>query len=71
MDGTCKWFSSLAAEQQCRSKPLETTEPSPSPVPPEMSEESALKKIDEDVKEFFAVRNIHEEAYYLSSSQVP
>jgi translation initiation factor 4G len=36
----------------------------PSPVPLEMSEESAVKKIDEDVKEFFAVRNTHEEAYF-------
>jgi translation initiation factor 4G len=36
----------------------------PSPVAAEMSEDSALKKIDEDAKEFFAVRNIHEEAYF-------
>ena len=65
--------------QPC-SKPVETTEPaeaaspdadsdssvngSPSPVPPEMSEVSASRKIEEDVKEIFAVRNIHEEAYF-------
>jgi hypothetical protein len=36
----------------------------PSPVAAEMSEDSVLKKIDEDTKEFFAVRNIHEEAYF-------
>ena len=40
------------------------TDDGQSPVPPEMSEESAGKKIDEDVKEFFMVRNIHEEAYF-------
>jgi translation initiation factor 4G len=37
---------------------------SPSPIPLQMSEKSAMKKIDEDVKEFFMVRNIHEEGYF-------
>lgn len=37
---------------------------SPSPIPPEMSEVTAMKKIDEDVKEFFMVRNVHEEGYF-------
>jgi translation initiation factor 4G len=65
---------------QPRSKPVEATETtegaspdadsdssvddSPSPVAAEMSEKSALKKIDEDAKEFFAVRNIHEDDYF-------
>ena len=37
---------------------------SPPPALSEMSEESAGKKVDEDVKESFTVRNIHEEAYF-------
>ena len=61
-----------------RSKPSEPTEiaspdadsessasdGSPSPVPLELSEETAVKKIGEDVKEFFMVRNTNEEAYF-------
>ena len=62
---------------QPRSKPMEPAEAispgadsdssvdgGPSPIPPEMSEETAMKKIDEDAKEFFMVRNVHEEGYF-------
>ncbi|KAI9568879.1 armadillo-type protein [Boletus coccyginus] len=56
-----------------RSKPTSTEETPPpasedeSEVPVQMSEADAKKKIDEDVKEFFAVRNMEEADVYFTN----
>jgi translation initiation factor 4G len=67
---------------QPRSKPVEATPPPPSesssesdeepeiPAEPSMSEEEAMKKISEDSKEFFAVRNLDEAEEYFSNLPV-
>jgi translation initiation factor 4G len=67
---------------QPRSKPLEATPPPASesssesdeepeiPTEPSMSEEEAMKKISEDSKELFAVRNLDEAEEYFSNLPV-
>ena len=60
---------------QPRSVPVEVTSPaadsessdSEEEASIEMTEEAALKKISEDLKEFFAVRNLEEAEFYFSS----
>jgi translation initiation factor 4G len=60
---------------QPRSVPVEVTSPtaesesnhSEEEASIEMTEEAALKKISEDLKEFFAVRNLEEAEVYFSS----
>ena len=56
---------------QPRSVPVEVTSPAGShseeEASNEITEEAALKKIGEDLKEFFAVRNLEEAEFYFSS----
>jgi translation initiation factor 4G len=52
------------AEHADAASPDADSDDGSSPILPEMSEDSAMKKIDEDVKEFFMVRNVHEEGYF-------
>jgi len=55
------------AEAQQQAESSEDEEASTSAVPTEMSEEAAKKKIDEDSKEFFGVRNLDEAEVYFTA----